>query len=488
MKFKPRNIFLLLIIFFFFTRLYHLTFLPIFTDESIYLYWSKYISVHHSNWFMSLTDGKPPLFIWIIAIFLKIFPSHLYLFAGRLVSVLAGGLTVAGVYKLSLLLFKSDKTSLLAVLFCITSPFLLFYDRMVLYDSLLSAMLIWSVYFSVKTSLYHQKKDAIIWGLFLGIAFLVKPPAIIFLLLTPVCFFILTKKFSKKTIFFPLIAVVLSELINNIQKFSANYNLASIKNQEFQLSFNQLISNPFILLEKNAKMLFDWTISYYTFPLLLLGFIGFAIVLHKHFRKGLILLILWITPIFIFACVGKILFPRYILFTTPYFFIAFAKAFDIFSSFKYIKNFWIGIIILLLVLPLWFDWYILTNPVKASFPRTDYEQYITSEYSGYGLQTIFNFLNKKLDQGPQIMLVTQGKFGLFPYAFKLNYWDDKRMRFYQAWLSDKLDVNVYSLGDSAKVYIVLWQNTTIPKNFPFRLLLKAEKPGGLHPILLAEPK
>ncbi|MBI4067421.1 glycosyltransferase family 39 protein, partial [Candidatus Gottesmanbacteria bacterium] len=163
-----------------FTRLYNLLLLPIFTDESIYIYWSKVIQTTHSQWGLSLTDGKPPLLTWIIAIFLQIFPSDWYLLAGRLPSVLFGLITLLGIYKLTKLLFiervtrggephgrgplvgghgaaewqdprnRAEKIALLAGVLYILNPFSLLYDRLALFDSLLTSMTIWTVIYTIK--------------------------------------------------------------------------------------------------------------------------------------------------------------------------------------------------------------------------------------------------------------------------------------------------------------------------------------------------
>lgn len=491
--FFKHQLLILLSLLFLFTRFYNLTLLPIFTDESIYIYWAKYIATFHTNWFMSLTDGKPPLLVWLIAILLKIFPSNMYLFAGRTLSVIAGGLTIIAVYKLTLLLFGSKKTSILAVLLCILNPFLLFYDRMALYDSFLCAMLIWSVYFAIKTSIYFKLKDAIFWGIFLGLAFLTKPPAIILLLLTPLCFFILIKKEDlekqkTKIISLPIIALIIAEIFNNLQQLSSNYRLFNLKNQQFQLSFHDFFAQPFILFGKNLQEIINWIIAYYTWPIFGIGVLAFIYLFYKYFKKGVVLLILWFMPIFLFAIFGKILFSRYILFTTPYFLIVLALGLSKVFSYKFSNFLKVLIVILMFFLTFRFDYYLLTNPVRAALPDADYSQYITSEYSGYGLDKVFSYLDEKIINGPQIMIVTQGKFGLFPYAFKLKYWDNKQVMFYQAWLDKKLDVDVYALSLASNVYIAMWQNNTIPSNFPFKLILKAEKPDGGHPILLTIPK
>ncbi len=483
---KPRNIFIFLVLLFLFTRFYNLTLLPIFTDESIYISWAKFIVIHHSNWFMSLTYGKPPLFIWIIALFLKIFPSGMYLFAGRFVSVLAGGLSLIGVYKLTFFLFKSKKTGVIAVLLCLLNPFMLFYDRMVLFDSLLSATLIWSVYYALNTSTFQRKKDVFLWGLFLGLGLLIKPPAIIFLFLTPICFFLLAykkhaNKEFKKLFFLPLCALAISWTMYSMQKFSVNYKLVDIKNQQLQLPLEKLISKPFILFLGNMKELLSWIIAYYTLPIFVLGCLGLAFLLWKDFRKGLILLLLWAVPIIVFAFVGRILFPRYVLFTTPYFIIAFAEVARRFFSQKII-------IIVVLLLSLRFDFYILTNPKLISLPLVDYNQYISSEYSGYGLDPIFKFLDKELNTGPRVTLVTQGKFGLFPYAFMLRYWNDSRISIIPSWIPEKQEFDLYALQKSAKVYVVFKNIETIPSGFTLRLVMKGEKPGGKNSILLTTLK
>lgn len=476
------------IVLFLTTRLYNLSLLPIFTDEAIYLYWAKYIATNNSNWFMSLTDGKPPLFIWIITFFLKIFPTDAYLIAGRFVSVIAGAITLIGVYKLSLFLFNSKKTAFLAVLLSIFSPFMLLYDRLALFDSFLSAILIWSVYYAVKTSSSFKIKDAVIWGLFLGIALLVKPTAVIFVILTPICYFLLLskkeiKKNIKQAFLLPVIAVVIGEIINNVQRLSVNYRLAEIKNQQFQIPLEKLLSDPFILFFKNIKEISEWIVSYYTIPILALGALGLFALLTINARKGFILLTLWLIPIIMFAFVGKILFPRYILFTTPYFLIAVAYFLSIFQT-KHLK---VPLVIILFFLML-FNFYILTNPTIAPFPNSDYQQYITGKHSGYGLEKIFAFLDNELNTGPRITLVTQGKFGLFPYAFRLKYWDDKRIDIVQSWFHKKPELDLYAYQKSSKVYVVLWETETIPEYLPLRLIMRVQKPGEKNSILLTTLK
>ena len=71
----------------FFTRLYHLTILPVFADEAIYVRWAQVMRAEETLRFLPLSDGKQPLFMWLIIPFFKMFSEPL--FAGRFVSVLA---------------------------------------------------------------------------------------------------------------------------------------------------------------------------------------------------------------------------------------------------------------------------------------------------------------------------------------------------------------------------------------------------------------
>src|SRR5216683_148911 len=95
-KYAPFIAPVLLIVLFFITRLYHILSLPIFTDEAIYIRWSQ-IAANDAAWrFISLTDGKQPMYVWITMILLKLI--HDPLLAGRATSTIAGFLSMVGMY------------------------------------------------------------------------------------------------------------------------------------------------------------------------------------------------------------------------------------------------------------------------------------------------------------------------------------------------------------------------------------------------------
>src|SRR5258706_6976329 len=132
---------------YFFLRLTNILHLPIFTDEAIYIRWSQ-IAKQDANWrFISLTDGKQPMFVWIAMIILKFI--HNPLLAGRLVSVFAGALVTVGLFFLTLELFQKKWVAFMASAIYVIFPFGLVYDRMALYESLVAASIVWGIYIEV---------------------------------------------------------------------------------------------------------------------------------------------------------------------------------------------------------------------------------------------------------------------------------------------------------------------------------------------------
>ncbi len=142
-------------------RLPGLMALPIFGDESIYLRWAQLIrgeglagnAVGH-HWWVSLTDPKPPLHFWLIALVYHWASDPLL--AARLISVFAGVLCVPlTVWIAQELGFFADSRGsavsprtigLMAAILMSICPFLAFYQRLATQDALFtteSMAIIW---------------------------------------------------------------------------------------------------------------------------------------------------------------------------------------------------------------------------------------------------------------------------------------------------------------------------------------------------------
>ena len=123
-------------------RFANLNSIPVFADESIYIRWAQIMKAESTMRFLPLSDGKQPLFMWLVIPFLKIFSDPLL--AGRMVSGLAGIGTVAGVGAAAWLIFKNLRTALVASMLWAVLPYAVFFDRLALSDSLMTMFVVWA--------------------------------------------------------------------------------------------------------------------------------------------------------------------------------------------------------------------------------------------------------------------------------------------------------------------------------------------------------
>jgi len=486
---------LLLIIFYLFTRFFHLTILPIFNDESIYLYWAKLIEMTHAHLFISLTDGKPPLLIWVMAIFLKIFPPSAYLLAGRLPSVITGLISMLGIYALSHLLFHSKKTAILTAFLYIITPFALFYDRMALFDSFLSSMILWAVYFSLRTSRTLAKKDASLWGIFLGLAFLAKLNALLLLFLTPVCFLLCMpwkqiRKHWQKVLLLLLIALGISQAFRYSLVVSHGFHEYTTKSvTRYALPFSTLLTHPFQVFPYNIVHYTSWFITFVTLPVFLLGIIGLVLLLRKKPRTGIVMVLLWTAPIIATSFVSIVTVPRYILFVLPYFLIGVSFA----AAQLLQRKLFVFVLAALLVFPIAVDVALLVYPPYAPLPAVEDEQYISGLPSGYGLEKVFTFL-RNVSKSKNITVVTLGTVSSYPFAFNLEFWNDPHVTVTAIWPVEKdSQKKIAALAKTANVYVVLkfnayQEHTNFLKELHLREILSSDKPNRNNPILLAVPQ
>ena len=56
-------------------RLINLSSLPVFADEAIYVRWAQVMRENAVFRFLPLTDGKQPLYMWVVIPFLKVFSN-----------------------------------------------------------------------------------------------------------------------------------------------------------------------------------------------------------------------------------------------------------------------------------------------------------------------------------------------------------------------------------------------------------------------------
>jgi 4-amino-4-deoxy-L-arabinose transferase-like glycosyltransferase len=438
----------LLVVVFGFTRLYNLDLIPIFADEAIYIRWAQLLAYDWRHLFVPLTDGKTPLFMWLLAPLLRL--GFDPLLTGRVLSAVSGLLGVIGVYKLSQKLFEV-KTARLVALLAIFCPFLLFYDRMSLTDTLLTTLIVWSVYFGSGIGL----------GFTAAAALWVKPSALSSLLLIP----LFHLKAWKKLLLSGVIALVLYNLL----RFSDSFYMIK------QRSLDYLQPPTWEHLISASQVFFGWLNSYLTWPLIVVWLLALVIAVKFREKKIAILSLFVLAPFLTLALVGKVVYPRYLLPTVP--FILIISAWGLVRLPKTMKQ---GLVAIILILWLRFDYYLLTDPVQAPLPHSEKEQYFYTWAAGSGLKEIRQYLNE-LPQDKKIVVATEGSFGTLPNGLEIYFSGHPAIQilgvgFPAGGISGGME---QALQDNRRVFLVAnFNRFSFPNPDRLRLIAEYPRPGG----------
>ncbi len=435
---------------YFVTRLINLTVIPIFTDEAIYLRWSQIMAYDASLRFLPLVDGKPPLFMWLVSIAMRLLPNFDPLYIGRLVSVFSGFFGLTGIIFASWQLFKNRTILILASIFYILAPFVFFYNRFALADSLLSAFGVWSLGLGVLLVKTGRLDITIILGFIIGLARLTKSPSIFFLLLLPLLILLKKTNFFKLIFYFVLIAGI-SEMFFSILRLFPLFNMLADKNAQFTLTLAEFFKQPFALTFGNLKSLINWEFFYLT-PLVFLSTLaGFIIGLKKNLKETLVLVSYFLFPFVAMATFNKIIYARYLLPFTPVLLIL--------ASYGLSKK--IKLAFIIFIIPIFIIFKLIFDPINAPIPQTDRDQYLDGWAAGFGVVEIRDYLKDKNG-----VLATEGTFGLMPFSLELyqqKYYPNLAIKAYWP-LPDKLPPEMD--------YLIVYQRPDYPLSYKLEELLR----------------
>ena len=422
-------VFLFLLLF-----LFNLTILPIFCDEAIYIRWAQIIKNEPTLRFIPLTDGKQPLFMWLNAITFSFFNNPL--FAGRIISVIAGLINLFGTALLANRLFPEYKKSIfyLTAFLFMFSPFVFFFSRMALADSLLSSLLTWSVLMA----LIYADTNKIIFSLFsgvlLGLAWITKSPAIFYAVLIPLVFAFIyliknTKRFKQLFLsrdmliklfglsFIPIIAFA----IFNFLRVDQSFHMIALRNKDYIFPISEILKHPLNPLIPHLKDAWRYYYGYLTLPVAFLGIFGIiGSLIKKNARvNSLILLLFWFTPLVAQSAVAKVFTARYIFFTVPFFLIycAFGLNF-IFEELKLKIQARFIILMLVVILPLNFIRLLIFSPEKAPLPVDEKNGYLQDWTAGQGIKQIADYITDKSKEN-KVIVSTEGYFGTLPDGLQI---------------------------------------------------------------------
>lgn len=403
-------------------RLIHLTILPVFCDEAIYIRWAQIMSSEPTLRFLPLSDGKQPLYMWILMFYVKRLSDPL--FAGRLLSAVSGIGSMIGLFFLTYYIFKSKISALFASILWALSPLSLFFDRMALVDSMLTCFGIWILLLSLIMAKNLRLDVAMVAGFVLGLASLTKSPALFFAALIPVAIILLKKpKDIFKYVGLLVVVYVIAFGMYNIQRLGPNFELLTSRTRDYVYPLSRIFVYPTDPIRYNLPTTFSWLSAMGPLGLILLVTIGIIINFKKHTKYILILGAWLLMPLIFEAEFTKSFTLRYILFLAPPLYVFAAGAFGRLSGkCKYLT---ILALLIFVVQAGIFDYYLLTNPEKANFPRRERSGYFQEWTSGIGIKEAADYIRniRKENPGKKIVVGTEGYFGTLPDGFTMYIQD-----------------------------------------------------------------
>ena len=497
-------IFTALTILFFSSRLINLTLIPIFTDEAIYIRWGQIALQDPVHRFISLEDGKQPMFIWLMLPALKWIPDPLM--AGRLVSVFSGVLTLVGLVVLSWKLF-GEKIGWFSGFIYIISPFFLLYDRLALYDSLTTALMVWALFLTILMADLLRLDIALLLGMIIGAGFLTKSSAQFALILLPSTLLLFdwkTKERRKRLLKLAglgIVATLISKGIELILRLAPLSHMIGLKDHTFIVTNQEFIAHPFERFFGNLGGLWSWIQSYATYPLMGLFVIGLIYGLKKYRAKTAFLSLWFLVPFLALASFGKVLYPRYLLFMlAPLVPIVANGLVCLFSAgtpeprtralATHGRRPWeqasvvLGLLIIILY-PVYFSYKIIYNPISAPLPAVDRFQLLDDWPSGYGINEVVDFINQR-SKKEKIFIGTEGTFGLTPAALNIYLKDNKNVEVKGYWPVDTSIQELTEIALTGKPTFLLLKDTQAPKpEWPVDVVGKWRKgKGEVYSILL----
>lgn len=405
-----------------FLRLINLTIIPVFADEAIYIRWAQIMKAVPGLRFVSLDDGKQPLFMWVVIPFFKVLSDPL--FAGRIVSVLSGVGTILGVGVLSFLLFSSKRVALISAFLLALSPFAFFFDRMALADSMLMCCIVWAYIFIVLTVKLVRLDTAMIAGFFLGSALLTKSPAFFFLYLMPsALIFVQWRKTIKENLIQLIklgsllgVTCVLSYSIYNILRLGPNFHMISLRNADYVYPIHHIFQSPLDPLKPHMMAVFNFYSIWGPVTLILFVVLGIIIGSKKRFRETFFLSLLGLVPMFVVAEYSKTMTARYVLFSIPFFVLLTGIPF----LYKKYEKIFYALLVVTMVISLTNISLLLRSPQEAFLPESERSGYLEEWTSGYGIYEVADYLrNESRNSTQKIVVGTEGHFGTLPDGLQI---------------------------------------------------------------------
>ncbi|MDO8452646.1 MAG: glycosyltransferase family 39 protein [bacterium] len=483
-------------------RRINLLLLPIFADEAIYVRWAQIMKAEPTLRFLPLQDGKQPFFMWVIMPLLKFAEDPL--FAGRIISSVIGLVSIIGIFLITYELFKNKKAAIIASLLAAVSPFMVFFDRMALVDSMLTAFSIFAMYFAVLTAKYTQLSLAIFTGFALGFAWLTKSPAMFFIFLLPSTALLsnwpkqnsLRAMHLIRLFFLWGVSSLIAFGMYNILRLGPSFHLLALRNQDYVFTWRQALVHPLDPFQFHMTELFQWLLTLLPTTIFFSALLGIFLARKTYWREVLFLMAWTWAPLLVIAEIAKVFTARYMLYAIPPFFILAALPFTLHPDSKWLKNKRLVWLLLILVVSpaLLADYKFMTKPETADLPERERSGYLENWTAGQGIREIAVFLKNERKNTPAEQNLVVGSEGFFgtPYDGLMIYLEKVPGIFVTGIGTSVSDVhesllNAQKAGD--KVYLVINSSRmwAIPDDIGVKLIAsfpKAVKANGSREELL----
>lgn len=419
------EILVLLVLFlaYFTLRLPNLTLQPVFADEAIYIRWAQVMKAEPTLRFLPLSDGKTPLFMWALMPLLKVFDDPL--FAGRFLSVISGFTTLLGVFFLGRKFF-GVQTGLWAAFLIILTPFMVFFDRMALVDSMLAAFSIWALFLSLLLIKYPRLDLAMFLGYFLGGGLLTKTPGFFNVLALPASLAVFTwKKEGReqrilKIFGLWIVAVAITFTMYNLLRLGPGFLSLSSRNQDYIFSPLDLVGRPLDPFIPHLNDLADWFPKLLTIPVMGAVILGIIFTFVQRNRYAVAVLLWGLLPLLVELALLRTFTARYILFSIPPLLCIAGWGISCLTAKIRLKKAVLIPVLLAVFSPvaLYFNFLILTDPAKAILPAGERAGYLEAWTAGYGFPEIAKYLILESKKG-MVVVGTEGSFGTLPDGLQI---------------------------------------------------------------------
>lgn len=385
------------------SRLYALTRLPLFIDETDHLRRALWVAQGERLLNSWLIYGKG-LAVWLLVPFVALAEDPLW--AGRAALAAAGALGLWATHQAARRLF-GPRVALAAAGLVIVLPLALVHDRLALSDGLLASFAALALLASVRLAQQASLANGLWLGLALAGGAFAKLSGLLLaatpLLLLPGLRGWRRLPWRPLALGFALAAALLAYPLWRFFQTPRVLELAvGIRDGEAGLA-----AAFGLQLSRNLRLAAEWLDVYWTLPVVLAALVGLGESLRRRRPGGAALALLAVGPVLAFAVVSRLWFPRYLTLTTPPLAILaglglVAAADALGAHLPRVRAAALPALLLLAALPsLRFDLQLWQDPARAPWPRLDRFQYVRGWPSGYGVRESVAFFRTELEGSPE---------------------------------------------------------------------------------------